>query len=250
MTSSARPGVSPAARPHTVPPHLASYVAVAEALNGHFGSSCEVVLHDLSRPEDSLVYVAGTITGRPLGAPVTNVVLEALRRSGDAADNLIGYRTRTADGRMMRSSTIFIRNGMGSIVGCICINSDLTAAQLLNGTLQELLTFREPETAADQDNEHFATDVTDLVDQLVEKVINTATTPVALMDRAAKMNVVAKLESRGVFLVKGTVEQVARILGVTRYTLYNYIDEVRSRSGGPGIDRDTGSETPDMSRSK
>lgn len=237
--------------PSAVPVYLRPYIAAAEALHRHFGSTCEVVLHDLSRPEHSLVYVAGTITGRPLGAPVTNVVLEALRRQGNAAENLIGYRTRTGDGRMMRSSTIFIRDDAGTIIGCLCINSDLTAAQLINGAVQELLTFAEAETTTGPEDEHFATDVVDLVNQLVEKVVSTAATPVALMDRAAKMNIVARLESRGVFLVKGTVEQVARVLGVTRYTLYSYIDEVRSRSGGPAMDREPGADAPDPgSRSK
>ena len=88
----------------------------------------------------------------------------------------------------------------------------------------------------------------DLVNQLVEKVVSTAATPVALMDRPAKMAVVARLESRGVFLVKGTVEQVARILGMTRYTLYNYIDEVRSRGDGSDIDREPGIDPSETGR--
>ena len=44
------------------------------------------------------------------------------------------------------------------------------------------------------------------------------------LDRAAKQRVVALLEERGAFTVRHGVETVAAALGVSRFTVYNYLN--------------------------
>ncbi len=46
------------------------------------------------------------------------------------------------------------------------------------------------------------------------------------MMREQRIQVVRDLERRGIFLIKGAVDEVARLLGVSRYTVYNYRKEV------------------------
>ena len=48
------------------------------------------------------------------------------------------------------------------------------------------------------------------------------------MEKEDKLVIVRRLDEKGVFLVKGAIDYVANILGVSRYTIYNYLDEVRS----------------------
>lgn len=48
--------------------------------------------------------------------------------------------------------------------------------------------------------------------------------PLAELDRKAKQQVVKTLEARGAFLVRHGVETVAGALGVSRFTVYNYIN--------------------------
>ena len=48
------------------------------------------------------------------------------------------------------------------------------------------------------------------------------------MQKEDKLSLVQKMESKGIFDVKGAVEYVAELLGVTNYTIYNYLKEVRS----------------------
>jgi hypothetical protein len=38
---------------------------------------------------------------------------------------------------------------------------------------------------------------------------------------------------RGLFIVKGGVERAAAALGVSRFTIYNYLDVLRERNGAP-----------------
>jgi hypothetical protein len=48
--------------------------------------------------------------------------------------------------------------------------------------------------------------------------------PLAELDRKAKQEVVRELEARGAFSVRHGVETVASALGVSRFTVYNYIN--------------------------
>lgn len=48
--------------------------------------------------------------------------------------------------------------------------------------------------------------------------------PLALLDRKEKQTVVRVLEERGAFSVRHGVETVASALGVSRFTVYNYIN--------------------------
>nr|WP_202558684.1 helix-turn-helix domain-containing protein [Streptomyces sp. SID5789] len=48
--------------------------------------------------------------------------------------------------------------------------------------------------------------------------------PLADLDRRAKQEVVRMLEARGAFSVRHGVETVAGALGVSRFTVYNYLN--------------------------
>jgi len=43
-----------------------------------------------------------------------------------------------------------------------------------------------------------------------------------------KKHLIAMLEADGLFQFKGAVEQVAKMMGITRFTVYNYLKRVRS----------------------
>ncbi len=65
------------------------------------------------------------------------------------------------------------------------------------------------------------------LEDIVLSVIQRSTIPVDLMAKEDKIELVRIFEERGVFLVKGAVEYVAEVLNVSRYTVYNYLDEIR-----------------------
>ncbi|MFI9237885.1 helix-turn-helix domain-containing protein [Streptomyces cinnamoneus] len=48
--------------------------------------------------------------------------------------------------------------------------------------------------------------------------------PLAELDRKAKQSVVRNLEARGAFTLRHGVETVAAALGVSRFTVYNYLN--------------------------
>jgi len=207
---------------------LKEFFPIAKSIADTFNNNCEVVVHDLRYPESSLVYMAGNLTGRKLGAPITNLVLETLKQKGDKAENLIGYNTKTKDGKILKSSTIFIKDNESKIIGCLCLNYNLT--ELI--TCYQILEKHIGNNNEKEDNisqEEFYLDVNEALDTIIKKVIKEYPTPELLMEKEDKLDIVGKLDGKGVFLVRGAVDQVASLLNVSRYTIYNYLEEVRSR---------------------
>lgn len=55
--------------------------------------------------------------------------------------------------------------------------------------------------------------------------------PLSALDRKVKQSVVRTLEARGAFSVRHGVETVASALGVSRFTVYNYLNRENAARG-------------------
>jgi predicted transcriptional regulator YheO len=213
-------------------PALELMKPVAQGIAATFGKNCEVVLHDLKDPSSSLIFRAGTVTNREIGAPITNLVLEALKRHGDKTEDLIGYRNRTKDGKVLKSSTIFIRDDDNHIIGCMCINYDLTEFNLIQSIMDDACQLKDlAEVGYKRTEEQFARDINEVVDTVIESVLQELGKPVPMMTKDEKVKVVEMLDDRGIFLVKGAIDVVALALAVSKYTIYNYLEEARALKG-------------------
>lgn len=208
------------------------FAQVVEPLAQALGEGCEAVIHDLSNMENSVYAIGGGVTGRSVGAPPTDLLLQHVL-SG-AKGNIIGYATKLPGGREGRSSTIIIRDpSTGTAVGALCLNIDVTNVQQAHHLLGAMLGF-DPKTGNDEQSEApteaFPRTVAELTSQMVNEVISNSGIPVELMKKSHKLEVVEELERRGVFQVKEAVEDVATALDVTRFTIYNYLNELQSRT--------------------
>ncbi|WP_410585109.1 aminotransferase class V-fold PLP-dependent enzyme [Amycolatopsis sp. lyj-108] len=188
---------------------LTALVPAVHALAAMLGPGNEVLLHDLSRLPDSIVAIAGDLTGRTVGGPMTDLLLGLVRRG--TTQDLTNYETHGPDGRAIRSSTLFLRDADGVAIGCLCVNRLSDGSPKANG--------HEPET--------FPPDVDSLQRFLVGRAVAKAGIPVDLMKKRHKAAVVRELDEAGFFLIKDSVDHLAGELDVTRYTIYNYLNEIR-----------------------
>jgi predicted transcriptional regulator YheO len=98
-------------------PVLKAMMQIVPGVAKTLGEGVEVLVNDFSHPENALLAIAGNITGRQPGAPLSDMTLKLLRQ-GKLKDDVINYSSRTPDGRELRSSTILIRDDEGKILGC------------------------------------------------------------------------------------------------------------------------------------
>ena len=204
------------------------YKRLAHALALQFGSGCEVVVHDLETadPNHSIVAIEnGHVTGRRLGDGPSHVVLEALHADGAQLDDRLSYLTRTADGKILKSSTVFIRDDDGRAVGIFAINYDITVLRAANDAISWLVG-TEPSEA--REPEPIVRNVADLLDDLIEQSVELVGTPVALMTKEEKVRAIRYLNDTGAFLITKSGPKVCKYFGISKYTLYNYLDEARA----------------------
>lgn len=204
------------------------YKRLAHALALQFGSGCEVVVHDLETTDPSHSIVAienGHVTGRKLGDGPSHVVLEALHAGTERLEDRLAYLTKTADGKILKSSTVFIRDDDGRTVGIFAVNYDITvlraAADVIGG-----LVGTEPD--APREPEPIVRSVADLLDDLIEQSVQLVGTPVALMTKEEKVRAIRYLNDTGAFLITKSGPKVCKYFGISKYTLYNYLDEARA----------------------
>ncbi len=206
---------------------------IMKAIAAHFGNNCEVVLHDLKKPENSLIAMAGNVTNRSVGAPITNFVLEIIQKEGDHAEDRIGYISKTKEGKELKSTTIFIReNEKVRYVLCInyCISDFVLTTNIINEFCQEKIEAQE--VIEQQDGkEFFANDVEEFLDNIINETLKQKNErKLQYMERQEKIDLIRSLDRKGVFLVKGAVDLIASHLGASKFTVYNYLDEARSNS--------------------
>ena len=208
------------------------YKRLAHALALQFGSGCEVVVHDLEAADPSHSIVAienGHVTGRRLGDGPSHVVLEALHAGGERLEDRLAYLTKTADGKILKSSTVFIRDDDGRAVGIFAVNYDITILRAMGDTIAEVV---GTDPSAPREPEPIVRSVADLLDDLIEQSVQLVGTPVALMSKEEKVRAIRYLNDTGAFLITKSGPKVCKFFGISKYTLYNYLDEARSGEKG------------------
>lgn len=191
-----------------------------------FGDQCEVILHDYSLSEgyeSTIIAIEnGHLTGRKVGDCGSNLGLEVLRGSVENGDKY-NYITQTKDGKIFRSSTMYIRDDDKQLIGCLCINFNISDFLLAENTLKSITQYE----ASNTENEFFASDVNDLVDHLLQEAIKQVGKPVTHMTREEKISAIAYLDNKGTFLITKSGNKVCDFFGISKYSLYNYLDEIR-----------------------
>lgn len=208
---------------------FAFYFRLAKAIARQFGPNCEVVVHDLESndPESSIVAIEnGHVSGRQIGDGPSHVVLDALHGDRSNLQDHLAYLTKTKDGKILKSSTIYIRDDFGMARGIFSINYDIT---LMLSMEQALRTFTatdlpEPEPAAISRN------VSDLLDELIAQSVEVVGKPAALMSKEEKIRAIQFLNDSGAFLITKSGDKVCKFFGISKYTLYSYIDEAKAQS--------------------
>lgn len=210
---------------------LEHYFVIADTLQETYGETCEVIIHDLTEPESSVVYVAnGSVTGRRVGQSFDHLVKQVLLNKDFKNDHLSNYFFKTTSEKAIKSSSALIRNQNGDVIGMLCINMDITALQKVNGMLMNYLNVDlENGRGLSAEEQEVPQDVMAIIDKLISSVIGTTDT--RGLSRAKCVELIRFMDEKGIFLVKGAMDKVAELMGVSRVTIYSYLDEARGKKG-------------------
>lgn len=207
-----------------LPQVFALLARIAKAVVATVGSNCEVVIHDLRNPEHSVVAISGNLTNRSIGAPVPDpeMLPENVVRFSD--DDLC-YNTRTPSGKQLFSSTVWVRDITGHIVGALCINMDFNDIQQARNLLDRLLVNSEVSSPR-RELETFATSPEEFILIALQESVKELGKPIHQLERQDKILLIQKLEKAGVFSFRQAVDIISAEIGVSRSSIYNYRKEI------------------------
>lgn len=200
---------------------LEKLIQLGEAFYRTIGPQCEVVIHDLADMEQSIVWLMGAVTERKVGGCMTARGL-SLYRARQTTDHY-NYTTQTRSGKMVRSSLAFIKDKRGEPVACVEINFDASPFVAFRHTLE---TLAEPAEAYDF-QDAFIDDAPQMLETMFQQVVGLVGKPPAQMSKADRLRVVQLLDEAGAFELRKAIPAVAGYLGVTRFTIHNYLKEIR-----------------------
>lgn len=206
-----------------------NFIRISQTMVKTLGSRCEVVIHDFKDVSSSVIHVSGNVTNRNIGAPLTDLVLSVLRQYGDAAEDMPSYRNTSKDGKILKSSTTFIRDSEGTVIGAFCVNFDITDILGFSSFIEELTAM--PEQSNGHKQETFALSKKETVESFLEKAIKKLGKIPKAMSRQEKIDLVIHLDEEGAFLIKGAVEIIAKGMGISKFTIYSYLKEIRGSNG-------------------
>lgn len=221
-------------------PLLQHYIRLTEFLGAALGPDYEVALHDLTDKNRSIIAIANNhISGREIGAPLTNMALSILKdRRYEASDYLLNYHGISVNGKDLRSNTFYIKQN-GKLIGMLCINFDDSRYRKLS---QDILALCHPTVFADmlhpeetsdlfpelrEDPEKFRNSTEAVVsDAIARKLEQMGCTPQRLTSEE-RMQIIASLDEGGIFLLKGAVKDAASALSCSQASIYRYLNQIR-----------------------
>jgi len=216
---------------------------IVNLIEQQFGSNCEVVLHDLSRPYDSTIVDIrnGHVTNRKVGDCGSNLGLEVIRGTVKDGDKF-NYYTTTKDGKILRSSSIYLLDEEKNVRYSLCVNLDITESVKFEAFLHNQNRF---DLGFEQGNsggeEIFVNNVHELVENILESGIAFIGKPVEKMNKEDKTRLIEFLDRKGVFLITKAGEKICDVLSLTKYAFYQMLETVRKNGNG------VASEPPEQS---
>ena len=235
---------------------LQTFIPTAHLIKNTIGD-CEVVIHDMSTPQNSVVFVLGDVTGRRIGQSFDHLVKDVLLSKNFENDCTANYYFTAQNGKLIRSSTSLIRGADGKVVGALCVNIDTSSAIAAYKVIKNLLPNAKLDSKELQ-GANFTTDgscnsaaldeassndsvnleaknsndsqqnILDIVQGLIASA--THDLDVEGMKKEDRKRIVKFLSQKGIFEVKGAVELVAKALRTQKVTIYSYMDEVKKES--------------------
>ena len=189
---------------------------LAQGIADMFGVSCETVIHDFSLPSHPVLAIYhGHISNREVGSTMD---LTGLQQAVTFEGDVVNLLATTPRGQQVKSSTFSLRGEDYHLA--LGINYDFTPLAYANRALLDLMrTDVEFRSAVYKSRD---TGIGELFQECADRVGK----PIREMNKGDRLRIMELLSQHDAFSYRRAVPYVAAQLGVSRYTIYKYLDEL------------------------
>ena len=224
------------------------YTLLVDFLGKILGPDYEVALHELLDDSNEIIAIAnGELTGRHLGSPLSNKMLEFLTsRLYETQDYVLRFESTSVTGKKLCSNSLFIKDPHGRLVGLLCINFDDSRYRAISDHILKLchpdlfvtdvlaqpLPESEDDMSARSSPEKFRNSADAVaLDAINRELERMGVTPEQLTPEK-RLQVITALEAGGLFLLKGAVKSAAASLHCSPASVYRYITQIKNSDSG------------------
>lgn len=213
---------------------IESYIPIADYIAAVCGPRYEIVLHDLTDFDHTIIYIANSVTGRKIGDSLLTLSLDVvLNHDNTNNQSFVAniYRSSYINGKKWRLSDFYIRNNANEVIGLFSINVDVTPFEHLKNLAVEEMNLESKKTRSNINTNNNEEKVIPLTD-MMEGAFNDAMNELSLSDSQVlsvddKIRIIAALNNKNLFIMKGTVALVAEKINVSVSTVYRYLHIVK-----------------------
>ncbi|GAA0716903.1 PAS domain-containing protein [Clostridium malenominatum] len=197
-----------------------------------YGKNCEVILYDITNPEHAVIAIHNNfITGRNLGDSISECEMNVINSNAYKNKNFLTNnitKSKNSD-KIIRTSSYFIKDDYDNLIGMICVNIDLTSLKMLTDEVESFMmlgrTIDVDGKPVESHKENIKISLEELMLNLISETMDSFENRPSKMSIDEKKAFVSMLQTKGVFLLKGSVSVVADIMEVSEQTVYRYIKD-------------------------
>ena len=201
---------------------------ITAALGETFAPLCEVVLHDLTVPEHSIVQIETHLSGRSVGDSATEIGLARIADAG-FPDIVANYANKFADGRPVKCTSIGLKDKTGKYVAAICLNVDISYLKSVSSYLHELTRIKSEHAPVE---ENLGRRSQDIAARILAFAAARNRDPRALTSEE-KGEILQQLAAAGELERRGAAEKIAAIMGLSRSNIYYYLKKSQAAGTAP-----------------
>lgn len=220
-----------------IEPLLQPYISIIKMLKFQFGDTCHATLYRFNKPEGEVVHSVGNLLYEQVGDPAPKYLLNTIQQENFHPVDNFGFINKDLNGYVLRTSHLFIYDEKEALAGCLSVHINIVHIKMMISFMEEFCRSSSLEDEKDMTNAHSddsttADSVQNFVIQAIDEFINKqlGLRNFATLEKQEKITLIAELDRKGIFAVKGAVNLVAERVKMSKYAIYNYLDEIRTNS--------------------
>ena len=203
---------------------LTHYIKVGEVVAEMFSPYLEVIVHDLTNPNNSIIAIFNShITGRKIGDGTSDIGYKKL--SNELPDKIVNYSNKSPSGVELKSSSLTIRNDNNKIIGSMGFNFDLSHFVNIREFI-DLFSKSVEMKELPKKEEFFMWNVKTEIQQALNKYLMMNKLQSKVLTRDDKLKVISYMKNKGYISKKGAKTIISELLAISRPTLYKYLKEI------------------------
>ncbi len=192
-------------------------------LSNQLGPTLELVLYDLTSPGGPEIVDLrnGHITGGTGG-----IYQELLQAKGrwpfPEQTQFCNVIYKQEGGVVLRCSAICVYGEGNRPIGCVSMNQDITKTLKAERLIHELNQYHGDSGGI------FSGDINSILDTIINETSQQVGVPYEDMTKEDKVSFIRLLDRRGAFMVTKAGDRICALLGISKYTMYTYLDIARN----------------------